>query len=118
MKGIILNLEWDGGDYLSSSNGCKKRDINNGMKNADYIVSHGYGNYKVVIFSKYWATIKLEDESTKRTDIKREIKEALKIKTMTKKKRDIIESFLPIEIEYIDKYDFNILNKELFEKIK
>lgn len=118
MNGTILKLEWDSGDYLSSSNGCKKGDINDGMKKADFVVSHGYGNYKVVIFSKYYATIKLDDESIKRVDIKREIKESLKIKTMTKKKREIIESFLPIEIEYLDKYNFNVLNMDLCDKIK
>lgn len=117
MKGIILNLEWDSGDYLSSSNGCKKETINNGMKKADVVVNHGYGNFKVVIFSKYWANIQLEDGSIKRVDIKREIKESLKIKTMSKKKRCIIESFLPIEIEYIDSYNFNVLTKELCNKI-
>lgn len=108
MKGQIVELNWIPGCNINSSRGYKKNAIKKAMKTADYVVNNGYGNYSVIEYSKYIATFCFEDGTTKKFDIKRQIKDAFNISRMTEKQRKKIEVLLPLNVEVND-YDIKFL---------
>ena len=103
MNGKIIDLTWEPGSMTSSSNGANKYDIHRNMNSADVVINHGFGNYKLIEYSKYEAKIILDNNNIVYWDIKRSIKELLGVSRMTAKVRNNIESLLPITIDFTDK---------------
>lgn len=109
MKAKIISLEWIPSCNIHSSRGYKKNQIRKAIKTADYVINNGFGNYSVIEYSKYLATILFENGSTKRMDIKRQIKDAFNIPRMTEKQRNEIEKLLPLDVE-INEDNIKFLN--------
>lgn len=103
MDGKIVELTWKPGSNTSSSRGANKYDIQRKMSSANKIIDNGFGNYNLIEYSSYYAKIILSDGSVVRWDIKRYIKDKLKISKMTASEREKIEKLLPIEVDFKDK---------------
>lgn len=99
MKGQIINLEWIPGFNINSSRGYNKRDIKKAMETADYVENRGFGNYRVIKYSKYIAQIIYEDGTECTMDIRENIKDFFNIPRITKSVRQSIEELLPIDVE-------------------
>ena len=103
MKGKIIELTWKPGSVTSSSRGANKSEIRRKIATANEVVSNGFGNYKLIEYSSYYAKIILDDGSSVKWDIKRYIKNLLGISKMTINERKNIEKLLPIDVDFTDK---------------
>ena len=99
MKGKLVKLEWVPGYNMHSSKGCKKATIRKGIQDADYVVYNGHGNYCVQKYSKYLATIMLEDGNVRSLDVRRQLKDIFQIARMNSDCRDVLQAMLPLDVE-------------------
>lgn len=72
------------------------------METADYIENRGFGNYLVIKYSKYIATIVLENGEIRLLNVKDKIKDAYNITRITKAVRRNVEDLLPINIAFCE----------------
>lgn len=99
MKGKIVSLEWVPGFNIKSIKGYNKADIKKAMKNADFVKNNGFGNYTVIKYSEYLATIVYDDGTNSIYEVKDEIKNLFQVDRLTKRVRQDIEKLLPFTVD-------------------